>query len=147
MNIKKTAAIALVFCAAALLAAQFIRTPVTNPTPAGQLAAPPDVEAILRRSCYDCHSSQTRWPWYSRIAPLSWLVWRDVERGRREVNFSDWGAYYPATRRRKLQWMGRALHEEIMPPLTYLVMHPTARLTPRDRAVLEQWIGAQLSHP
>jgi hypothetical protein len=59
-----------------------------NPPATGSVAAPPEVMSILRRSCYDCHSNETIWPWYSRVAPVSWLVARDVHEGRRHVNFS-----------------------------------------------------------
>jgi hypothetical protein len=116
----------------------------SNPPVTGDIAAPPPVEMMLRRSCYDCHSNETRWPWYSRVAPVSWLLAREVELGRKEVNFSAWDAYFPATRKRKLQWIERALHEQGMPPWIYRLLHPEARLTDTDRTSLEQWIQAQI---
>lgn len=129
----------------ALVAAQFVAVNYANPPAQGALSAPPRIEATLRRACYDCHSNETRWPWYSDVAPLSWLIIRDVNLGRREVNFSEWSNYYPATRRRKLEWMGRALREEKMPPWSYRLMHPGARLTHADRAALEAWIESATS--
>jgi len=117
----------------------------TNPPSKGALEAPPEIEATLRRACYDCHSNWTHWPWYSYVAPVSWLIARDVNLGRKEINFSEWGSYYPATRRRKLEWMGRALGEEKMPPWSYRLMHPGARLTDADRAALERWIESTLN--
>jgi hypothetical protein len=131
--------------AAALVTAQFVPVKRTNFPQQGALLAPPEIEATLRRACYDCHSSETRWPWYSRVAPLSWYVVREVNRGRKEVNFSQWGSYYPATRRRKLEWIGRALHEENMPPWSYRLMHPGARVTPAERDALQQWIESALT--
>jgi hypothetical protein len=70
----------------------------------------------------------------------------DVERGRQELNFSEWGSYYFATQIRKLQWMGRALREENMPPWTYRIFHPGTGLTQRDSTVLEQWIEAEINN-
>jgi hypothetical protein len=70
-----------------------------------------------------------------------------VTLGRKEINFSEWATYYPATRRRKLEWMGRALREEQMPPWLYLSMHAGARLTQGDRVALEQWIASSLVPP
>ena len=121
----------------------FAVSPLSN----GDIAAPAQIEALLTRACYDCHSNQTRWPWYSRVAPVSWLVARDVALGRKELNFSEWGSYYPQTRKRKLQWMGRVLRERTMPPWAYRLMHPGARLTDAERATLDRWIESEISTP
>jgi len=142
MRIASAAGLAIV---AALASAQFVASKRTNPPPRGSLVAPAEIEATLRRACYDCHSNETRWPWYSRVAPLSWLIVRDVTLGRKEVNFSEWGNYYPATRARKLEWIGRALREEKMPPWSYRLMHPGARISDADRAALERWIEFTLT--
>ena len=130
---------------ALLVAIQFVPTNVMNPPSKGEVPAPPEIQATLRRSCYDCHSNQTRWRWYGHVAPFSWAVARDIELGRRQLNFSEWGAYYPVTRKRKLQWMGRALEREDMPPLSYRLIHPSSRLSPQDRAQLERWIDSELA--
>jgi len=129
-----------------LLIAQFITIQRTNPPLKGDLAAPPHIKTLLTRACYDCHSNETRWPWYAYIAPVSWLIVHDVERGRQELNFSEWGSYYPATRIRKLQWMGRVLREENMPPWTYRLFHPGTGLTQRDLMAVEQWIEAEINN-
>jgi hypothetical protein len=125
--------------------AQLFGAPRTNPPSSAALVGPRPVVATLRRACYDCHSNATRWPWYSHIAPLSWVVVAHVEEGRRELNFSEWNAYYPNTQRRKLRWMGRALSEEQMPPWYYRLAHPGARLSPSDRTLLERWIVGELA--
>jgi hypothetical protein len=130
-----------------LLLAQFVPVQRTNPPATRGLSAPSTVAETLRRACYDCHSNETRWPWYSRVAPISWMVARDVRRGRQEINFSDWSSYYPATKRRKLRWMDRALRREAMPPLRYRLFHPSARLSDEDLAALERWIDSQLLPP
>ena len=139
-------AVAVVGLAAAALGLMQLK-PVAriNPPITGDIEAPPRIEATLRRSCYDCHSNETHWRWYSAIAPVSWIVANHVELGRKEINFSGWNSYYPATRRRKLEWMGRALHEEIMPPLSYRIIHPDSQLSDQDRAALEQWINGELA--
>lgn len=120
---------------------------LTNPPSQSDPTAPPAVSAILRRACYDCHSNETRWPWYSRVAPCSWIVVHDVELGRKEVNFSEWGNYYARTRQRKLEWVQRALKDRVMPPWSYTLMHPGARLSEDDRARLQRWIGTALAGP
>ena len=145
MNTRKASGIALGFCAVGLLAAQLVQMPPLNTAPTGELSAPAAVRSLLERSCYDCHSVQTRWPWYSHVAPMSWLIYRDVEQGRKQIDFSDWTIYRPITRMHKLQWMGRALRQESMPPLSYLLLHPRARLTAEDRALLERWIDQELA--
>jgi hypothetical protein len=140
---------------AALGVIQLIPVSRTNPPIASNvagakpkdIAAPPQVESMLRRACYDCHSNETHWPWYSAVAPVSWLVVHDVDFGRKEIDFSEWQSYYPKTRRRKLEWMRRALQEGVMPPWPYRLMHPGARLSNQDRAMLEQWIGTEVERP
>ena len=142
---RRNLQLGLLFSMTALMVAiQLVPSGVTNPPSKGEVRAPPEIQDTLRRSCYDCHSNQTRWRWYGHVAPFSWAVARDVELGRRQLNFSEWGDYYLVTRRRKLQWMGRALRQEEMPPLSYRLIHPSSRLSPRDRMRLERWIDAEL---
>ena len=124
---------------------QLIRPERTNPsvepgqTLQAQLDLPPDAEAILRRSCYDCHSNETFWPWYSGIAPVSWLIARDVEEGRRSLNFSEWGTYKTG---KVLSMLERICDETTfgeMPLSSYLVLHPSARLTAAEVQTLCDW--------
>ena len=111
----------------------------------GDVAAPPAIEAILKRSCYDCHSNETRWPWYGYVAPLSWWLEREVAFGRKQLNFSEWGSYYATTKIRKLQWIDRTLNEENMPPWSYRILHPDAALNRTDLLLLQQWIESELA--
>ena len=127
------------------MAAQLMPAKLDNPPVTGDIAVPGDAGIALRAACYDCHSNETRWPWYAHVAPLSWWIARDVEHGRRQVNFSIWNTYYPATRHRKLEWMGRSLAEPDMPPKWYQAMHPGARLTDAQRAALVDWIAGQVA--
>ena len=154
MSVKTPALAALLVLAGTAVAVQLVPLERVNlpvppllpsPPSTGDIGAPPQIEALLARACYDCHSNRTKWPWYSHVAPVSWLLARDVALGRKELNFSEWRSYYPQTRRRKLQWMGRVLRERSMPPWAYRLMHPGARLNGAERAMLDRWIDAGIS--
>jgi heme-binding protein len=145
MNAASACAAGLLGFANVVLAARLVTVQRASLPLSGDISAPREIESTLRRSCYDCHSNETRWPWYSGVAPLSWLIARDVELGRREVNFSEWNSYRPITRRRKLQWIERALREEVMPPAWYRLLHPEARLTRAEREALERWSEWEIS--
>jgi cytochrome c551/c552 len=105
--------------------------------------APPDVERVLRRACYDCHSNETVWPGYSRVAPASWLVAHDVHDGRNELNFSIWNRYDTVMRRKKLDRARDEVKGGDMPPAYYVWMHPNARLSDADKAFLEKWFSTR----
>jgi len=125
--------------AIAFIAIQFIPIARTNPSPNGSAVSPTEIQQTLTRACYDCHSNQTRWLWYSRVAPVSWYIAHEVNLGRQELNFSEWDSYLAITKYRKLLWMGRTLEDRTMPPAIYLSMHREAYLSPSDRQVLERW--------
>lgn len=123
---------------------------LVNPTlpemaaaPGGDVAftnAPPaEIAATLRTACYDCHSSETQWPWYSRVAPMSWWLVEHVNEGRRELNFSDWP--HDDARRAAKKW--RSIANEVgsgaMPLPSYTWNHPEARLTEAQRDTLVTW--------
>jgi mono/diheme cytochrome c family protein len=92
----------------------------------------PQTRALAQRACFDCHSNETVWPWYSNIAPVSWLVYRDVEEGRSHLNFSQW----EVGGSRALDEIGEVLQEGEMPPIQYTLMHPEARLSDTERQAL-----------
>jgi hypothetical protein len=96
----------------------------------------------LRRACADCHSHDTVWPWYSHVAPVSWLVAQDVHEGRRHLNFSEWAGYTPAVRLKKLALLSTAIQDGEMPPWFYTPLHPLARLSPDEVSVLAMWADA-----
>jgi len=73
----------------------------SNPPVAGELAGPPEVKAILARCCYDCHSNETRWPWYAYVNPVAFFVVHDTDEGRRKLNFSIWESYSSVKRSSK----------------------------------------------
>jgi hypothetical protein len=98
------------------------------------------VKAILQRACYDCHSNETRWGLPAYVAPLSWLVVHDVKEGRAELNFSSWERFVPRHRHRAAEDLREELEAGEMPPTLYVLTHPSARLSPADRATLTQWV-------
>jgi len=106
-------------------------------------APPPKIAAILRVSCYDCHSHETKWPWYSHVAPVSWLVASDVKEGRRHLNFSDWPVDDPERAAKRLENASEELGYKEMPPGQYKIMHPLARLTDAQRQQLTQWLDQE----
>jgi hypothetical protein len=87
---------------------------------------------LAQRACYDCHSNETRWPWYSNIAPASWLVYHDVEEGRMHINFSDWDR----AEEQHVDEFQEVFDENSMPPPQYLLLHPEARLSPQEKQKL-----------
>src|SRR5258708_22460236 len=89
-----------------LIVIQFVPIPKTNPPVTGEIQAPEPVKAVLQRSCYDCHSNRTVWPWYSKVAPVSWLLYRDVTQGRKAMNLTEWQEMTALrqNRRRKGGW-------------------------------------------
>lgn len=93
----------------------------------------PDTRALAKRACFDCHSNETVWPWYSKIAPVSWLVQRDVDEGREKINFSEWNRKDDFE---DLDEVGEVIEEGEMPPLTYYPTHPEARLTDAEKQQL-----------
>jgi hypothetical protein len=103
--------------------------------------ASPAVEDILRSACYDCHSNETRWPWYGDVAPFSWLIDHDVTEGRRRLNFSYWAEYAsdPGTLSQKLDQISHAVASGEMAPWYYRVLHPGARLSAAQRGTLIDW--------
>jgi hypothetical protein len=124
----------------AFLLLQVVPVDRSNPSGGSPLAADPAVVEVLRRACYDCHSNETVWPWYSRVAPVSWLVSHDVVEGREVLNFSVWEAYAGGARREMLEEIWEEVAEGEMPLESYLLLHPEARLTQVDREVLESWV-------
>lgn len=123
----------------AFVGIQLIPVERTNPPVEEEVAAPSEVRSLLRRACYDCHSNETRWPWYSRVAPISWLVARDVREGREELNFSTWNRISTRDRLDAMHESWEKVQEGEMPPWFYLPPHPEAQLSPADRELLRQW--------
>jgi hypothetical protein len=130
----------LVGLAAALLIAQLVPyPPAENPPVGDEVPAPPAVREVLRTSCYDCHSNETVWPWYSRVIPTKWLVRGHVVEGRGKLNFSTWGEYPPARAARKLEEVVEMVEEGEMPLPSYVRLHKDAALSPEETALILEW--------
>lgn len=141
--IRRHASIALGGVLTLAAAIQLVPVRRANPPVTADVAAPAPIQTLLRRACYDCHSNETVWPWYSGIAPASWLVAHDVNDGRRALNFSTWSDYDRTTGAKKLKEAGDEIAEAEMPPWTYLLIHPEARLNGGERRQLQSWFAAQ----
>jgi hypothetical protein len=120
---------------------QFIPVERNNPPVTGQIDAPPNVLSILKTSCFDCHSNETTWPWYSYIAPISFLVSADVKDARKRVNFSEWDKYDAEKRAKKLDAIIEEVEEGEMPLSKYTLMHPNAKMDQAKIKVLKDWIN------
>ncbi len=138
----------LVAACVVLAGAQIIPVDATNPpVEPGQtlevsMPVPREVKSILKRACQDCHSNLTVWPWYSRVAPVSWFLAYHVSEGRRELNLSEWGSYAARRRERKLKEMCEQVTRDKMPLLTYTLGHPQAKLSDQDKRSVCQWTNA-----
>lgn len=123
-------------------AAQFIPVDRTNPPVTSEVDAPPAVLALLKRACYDCHSNRTRWPWYSHVAPVSWLLADHVHDGRADLNFSEWPVFDLEGRSLAMEDIRKEMTHHGMPLKSYLILHPEARLTDAEYDTLARWAGA-----
>ncbi|MGP8239008.1 MAG: heme-binding domain-containing protein [Limisphaerales bacterium] len=102
-------------------------------------APPAPIAALLKKACYDCHSYETRWPWYSYVAPLSWSLVGHVNDAREMLNFSDWPHDHPERARKKWRRAAEAIDSGEMPLRQYLWLHREARLDPSQRQQLARW--------
>ncbi|QQS45529.1 MAG: heme-binding domain-containing protein [Acidobacteriota bacterium] len=133
----------------ALAGMQFVRPDRTNPpvdhgkTLQANTQVPPEVQAIFQRSCYDCHSNQTVWPWYSNVAPVSWFLADHVEHGREELSFSEWGNYDAKKADHKLEEICEMIEKGEMPLQSYLILHWGAKLSETDRQTLCNWANQE----
>lgn len=97
----------------------------------------PQTRELVVDACYDCHSNESTWPWYSNVAPVSWLVQNDVEEGRRILNFSEWGS-----QRLEAEEVIEVIREGEMPPFYYTMMHDSAKLSTAEKNTLIQGLQA-----
>ncbi len=142
MSLFKKILIALVII---LVAIQFIRPARTSNnlasvTDISKVAVFPDsVRGIIQNACYDCHSNNTVYPWYSKIQPVGWLLAGHIKEGRANLNFSEFGEYSKAKQLSKLDAIATVISEDIMPLPSYKMMHKSARLTSGEKALLINW--------
>lgn len=122
-----------------IIGIQFIEVKKTNPPVTADFNAPMEVKTIFQKSCYDCHSNETKWPWYSKVAPVSWLVSKDVEEGREHLNFSDWEKLLPAKQRKLKEEIWEEIEEDKMPLGNYTLLHPSAKLDLMKKQTIKKW--------
>lgn len=124
---------------AVVVGIQLIPVKQLNPAVVSDFDGPSEVKTILQKSCYDCHSNETQWPWYSHVAPVSWIVAHDVKEGREHLNFSNWAPL------KDMVWIHQEICEEIaegkMPLKAYLIAHPAAKISSEELSVLKAWAG------
>ncbi len=131
----------LIGVAGVLIVVQFIPVDRSNPPAEGEIMESTELKTILKRSCYDCHSNETVWPWYSYVAPVSWLVADDVHEGRKHLNFSNWQNIEVRKVSKAKQEIWEMVSEGEMPLGKYVLLHPEAKLSEKDKQIIKDWTG------
>lgn len=123
---------------------QFIQTDKTNPTVDKNIEIKTNAEVmkIFKTACYDCHSNETVYPWYSNIAPFSWVVSNHINEGRKALNFSTWENYSDEEKKEHLKDIYRTVYAS-MPLQSYLWIHDDAILTKEQRTLIRDWTGVR----
>jgi hypothetical protein len=146
---KKRTRWILAVAAVVLAAALLVNPRLTNPplVPGQDVTAtnspPAEVMTLLHNACYDCHSDETKWPWYSHVSPASWWLVEHVNDGRKRLNFSRWPHDDAKRAARRWRSISEAVTDGDMPLPGYDWMHPQARLTKDQRSKLSQWAGQE----
>jgi len=131
---------------ALLIIIQFFRIDKTNPEIIAENdfiianKAPEEIATLLKNSCYDCHSNESKYPWYSNVAPISWLVKNHINEAREELNFSEWGTFDAKRKGHKLEEAIEHLEEGEMPLKSYTWLHDEAKLTVEQKTQLMNWL-------
>jgi len=123
-----------------LLGIQFIPINKTNPIITQDIQAPAEVKSILRNSCYNCHSNETKWPWYSELAPVSWMIVNDVNDARKKLNFSSWDKISFEKKEELKKDIWDEVRQDEMPLSLYLYLHPDAKLDLSQKNMIKKWI-------
>ncbi|TFG90534.1 MAG: cytochrome C [Candidatus Atribacteria bacterium] len=141
----KSAKVVIIVVVLGFIVIQFIPSGIPGIKPeddnnivkSGLLSDP--VTGLLRKSCFDCHTDQTELPWYSRLAPVSWLLADHINEGKSHLNFSEWGGYSKRGKIGKLEDIKDELESGGMPLKSYLLMHPDAKMKPEEVTSLLNW--------
>lgn len=107
-----------------------------------EIQAPDEIMTMFKTSCYDCHSNEANWPWYSKVAPFSWIITEHVDDGRKWLNFSEWENYSEEEKKKKLKGIYRTVYA-VMPLNSYLWLHEEADLTKEQRKQIRDWTGVR----
>lgn len=131
--------------AVALVVIQFFRIDKTNPPVEAtqdflNIAAPSaEIATLIKDACYDCHSHETKYPWYSNVAPISWMVAHHIEEGREHLNFSKWGTFSAKKRAHKIEECYEEVEKGEMPMYAYVLLHSEAKMTDEQKSALIAW--------
>jgi hypothetical protein len=131
-------------CGLIFIGLQAVPVDRSNPPVVADFDGPAEIKSILVAKCYDCHSNETKWLWYSYVAPLSWWVSDHVTEGRAELNFSKWGEYSADKQEEKTGEIYDEVLDAFMPLPSYLIMHPGTKVTEAEFALIEQWLDGDL---
>jgi len=104
------------------------------------ISIPDNVRTILKNACYDCHSNNTVYPWYSNVQPMCWLMDHHIKKGKQELNFSEFGSYPPRRQISKLDGIANSVRDDIMPLWSYKFMHKNAQLNAGEKALIINWV-------
>jgi hypothetical protein len=123
---------------------QFIQTDKTLPSVDKNLEikANEEIMTIFKNACYDCHSNEVKWPWYSNIAPFSWVISNHVNEGRKALNFSTWENYSEEEKQKELKAIYRTVYGS-MPLMSYIWLHKEGDLTKEQRQLVRDWTGVR----
>ncbi len=139
----------LIGIVALIVIIQFIRIDKNNPeviikNDFIEVTHPSDkVAEILKTSCYDCHSNETKYPWYTDVSPFAWWIKHHIDEGREELNFSEWRSYTEKRKNHKLEECIELIEENEMPLKSYLITHDNAKLTTDDKDYLLEWLKSK----
>jgi len=103
------------------------------------LVVPNNIKIILQNACYDCHSNNTKYPWYANIQPVAWMMARHIKNGKDKLNFSDFGSNTIRKQISKLKEIANQVKDDEMPIASYKLMHKNARLSAEDKTLMEDW--------
>lgn len=115
---------------------QIMETDITK-----MINVPENVLGILKNSCYDCHSNNTRYPWYVNIQPLGWLMANHIKDGKADLNFSEFGTYSKRKQANKLRAIAESIKEGSMPISSYTIMHADAKLNEENKKLIMDWVS------
>ncbi len=146
---KKTLLRILLTLVGLFVVAQFFRPKLTNPSSDPALSVdnyrgvPPEVLTTMHQACFDCHSNETRWPWYSYVTPVNYLVASDVNNGRKHFNFSEWNSYSTGRLKSVLDNIYDQVYNNEMPLSKYKWMHKEANLSPAQVKAICDWASSE----
>lgn len=129
----------LVIIILAFIGIQFVEVEKSNPQVNANIKAPDKVKNILRDACYDCHSNETVWPWYSKVAPVSWILVDHVNEGRRHLNFSDWEKLYDSKKSELKKKIWDEINHDKMPLKMYTYLHSKSKLDIFRKKTIKEW--------